>query len=71
MGVPYISGVSQYVETENIFSNEFAFSGGNIYIGDNQSKISFFGNEPISQQTLANDNLSSVVSALKAYGIIK
>ena len=49
--------------TKIYFKNQVQF--------DSQSQVGFFGKDPIKQQSLASDTLANLLTALRAYGIIK
>jgi len=43
---------------------------GDSKIGRSTSNIGFYGVEPIAQQDLASSDLESVITVLKAYGLL-
>ena len=71
MGVPLLSGISQFLEIQEkvLGGGDFNFNGDSAILGNTTSKISLFGATPVSRQSATD--LSGVVSALKYYGFIK
>lgn len=54
-------------------SNRFSgcFLMGNMYFGNNASKLGFFGSTPTSKQTVANNaTVATLITALKTYGLV-
>lgn len=49
--------------TRFVFKDVVQFESG--------TKIGFFGKDPLAQQSLASDTLANLLTALRAYGIIK
>ena len=71
MGVPYIAGIHQFLEADYVSATNFSCQSDSIQLGNIGSALSLFGKAKSTQQTLAEETVSSVVSAMRAYGFIK
>ena len=68
--VPSDSGHTSLGTSSKKFGSLYV-AGANIYLGQSLSKLGFFGTTPVSKQTVAsNASVATLITALKAYGLI-
>lgn len=68
--IPSIAGYTSLGSSAKPFGSLY-ISGMNIYLGESTSKIGFFGTNPVVKQSVANNaTVATLITALKAYGLI-
>ena len=57
--------------TDRIYIKGDFHASGDVYIGKDSSKISFFGSVPVVQQDITDEtSISELIAILKSYGLL-